>query len=79
MAVQWLLDQSLRAKVMGRPLSGSAKGPNCTPLSDLEVDHLYLVTRWWKSTSISSLASSFPGHEWVPLPNGMNVLGLGAT
>lgn len=69
----------LRVKLMGRPLSGSAKGPNWTPLSDLDVDHLYLVARWWKSTSISSLASSLPGHEWVPFPNGMNVLGLGAT
>lgn len=70
---------SLRVKVMGRPLMGRAKGPNWTPLSDLEVDHLYLVARWWQRTSISSLASSLPGHEWVPFPNGMNVLGLGAT
>jgi hypothetical protein len=38
-----------------------------------------LVARWWQKTSISSLASSLPGHEWVPLPKGMKVLGLGAT
>ncbi|MFS7888295.1 hypothetical protein Hanom_Chr00s000001g01593261 [Helianthus anomalus] len=31
------------------------------------------------STSISSFASSFPGHEWTPFPNGINVLGFGAT
>ena len=28
---------------------------------------------------ISSLANSLPGHEWIPLPNGMNVFGFGAT
>lgn len=28
---------------------------------------------------ISSLANSLPGQEWIPLPNGMNVLGFGAT
>ena len=31
------------------------------------------------STSISSLASSFPGHACTPLPNGVKVLGRGAT
>lgn len=30
-------------------------------------------------TSISSLASSFPGHACTPCPNGRNVLGRGAT
>jgi len=29
--------------------------------------------------SISNLASSFPGQACCPLPNGINVLGLGAT
>lgn len=28
---------------------------------------------------ISSLANSLPGQEWIPLPNGMNVFGFGAT
>lgn len=41
--------------------------------------YLYFVVKWCNKTKISSLASSFPGHEWTPLPNGMNVLGLGAT
>lgn len=41
--------------------------------------YLNLVTKWWIITSISSLASSFPGQEWTPLPNGINVLGFGAT
>jgi hypothetical protein len=31
------------------------------------------------STSISSLASSLPGHACTPLPNGVKVLGRGAT
>uniref|UniRef100_A0A0A9GUY0 ABAH3 n=1 Tax=Arundo donax TaxID=35708 RepID=A0A0A9GUY0_ARUDO len=30
-------------------------------------------------TSISSLASSFPGHACTPFPNGMKVFGRGAT
>jgi hypothetical protein len=29
--------------------------------------------------NISNLASSFPGQACCPLPNGINVLGLGAT
>lgn len=41
--------------------------------------YLYFVVRWCKKTKISSLANSFPGHEWVPLPNGIYVLGFGAT
>lgn len=41
--------------------------------------YLYFVVRWCRSTKISSLANSFPGHEWTPFPNGINVLGFGAT
>lgn len=41
--------------------------------------NLYFVVRWCTRTNISSLANSFPGHAWVPLPNGMYVLGFGAT
>lgn len=41
--------------------------------------YLYLVVRWWNRTRTSSLASSFPGQEWFPFPNGMKVFGFGAT
>lgn len=41
--------------------------------------YLILVTRWWVITSISNLASSFPGQAWTPFPNGMNVYGFGAV
>ena len=37
------------------------------------------MVRWCRRMSISSLASSLPGHEWVPLPNGIYVFGRGAT
>lgn len=40
---------------------------------------LNFVTKWWISMSISSLASSLPGHECAPLPNGIKVLGFGGT
>ena len=39
--------------------------------------NLYFVVRWCTSISISSFANSLPGHEWVPFPNGMYVLGFG--
>ena len=57
--------------LMGRPFWGRAKGPYCMPFCAPTTDHLYFVVRWCKKTKISSLANSFPGHAWVPLPNGM--------
>lgn len=47
--------------------------------SRLIYNYLNLLTRWWIKIRISSLASSFPGQEWAPVPNGRNVLGFGAT
>lgn len=41
--------------------------------------YLYFVVRWWRSTNISSLASSLPGQECTPFPKGINVLGFGGT
>lgn len=41
-----------------------------------DLRYLNLLTRWWIKMSVCSLATSFPGHVWSPLPNGMYVLGF---
>lgn len=45
----------------------------------LRFTNLYFVVRWCRRTKISNLANSFPGHMWIPLPNGIKVLGFGAA
>ncbi|KAL4571085.1 hypothetical protein LXL04_017835 [Taraxacum kok-saghyz] len=35
---------------------------------------LSVVVKWWRRMNISSLASSLPGHEWEPFPNGIYML-----
>lgn len=42
-------------------------------------DYLNLVTKWWMKMSMFNLASSFPGQECTPFPNGIKVFGFGGT
>lgn len=51
---------------------------NCCTLV-IKFTNLYFVVRWCRRTKISNLANSFPGHMWIPLPNGIKVLGFGAA
>ena len=74
-----LSNQDFIERAMGRPFTGTAKGENWTALEGSVGDHVYLVTRWWMRTRASALASSCPGQEWLPFPNGKKVFGLGAT
>ena len=41
--------------------------------------YLYLLTRWWMKTQISSLARFIPGHIRGPLPNPRKLKGLNVS